>query len=695
MKAYFRQSNRLIALAILIIHLFQWTAVSAETRATTRFVSTLGTDNGACQDVSQPCRTIGYALARAGNADTIKVAMGTYAESTSPMIDFKQSSTLSGGWNNSFDAQTGISSLDGENARSGIRIAPQTDANFLIERFAIVRTRSDFMNPIWVMAGVNLTLTQVLIANNQTGQPNVSGGGGGAGVGSTGANLLIRDSAIVDNRIVGGFEGIALNLSGGKTTVVNTTIADNKDGRNAIYNFAGELNLRNVTVTGNNGGLRNVGGRVTLQNTVLTDNIIGYGNCQNDTSYGTKVTSLGFNVVGGGYGCDLVSTDIQPVALLNLTRVNAAIPYFALPITSTLIDAGDPSGCKDENNVRIDLDQNGAPRIDQCDIGAIEAVETFRRMPLQHKARVGDVITTVISFRGIPATSDPEFVTIAENLPSQLVLTENGAQADRGSVVQVGQTVSWTVPVSTTTSKLLIRARIAPDTPAWQTITWRANTTFRDMKLSVPGDVVLPPYVTHVPITQHEYCAGNFADNFNGTVSAWPSVDNNSFFAQVVAGEYAMRSKQGGFQYSVQVPACRPDEYRVAVDARVVAGSNATYGLIVDMSADRREYIMLEVAPDSRTYQILKRNADGSFTRLVGPSTIARINSGTTANRLKVTAFGNALYFSINDDGSIPGGLSRSARSLPGVALMMSSDSESPNTDVRFDNFEQLGGSGR
>src|SRR5262249_57483722 len=97
---------------------------------------------------------------------------------------------------------------------------------------------------------------------------------------------------------------------------------------------------------------------------------------------GTMV-SVGYNLIeqrGTVASCTVLngSTDIHGT----FPGVLDAAPLFnggntqtiALPPGSVAINAGDPSGCKDENGSALLTDQRGLPRIGRCDIGAVEFV---------------------------------------------------------------------------------------------------------------------------------------------------------------------------------------------------------------------------------------------------------------------------------------------------------------------------------
>lgn len=86
------------------------------------YVSPTGSDGNACTSTAAPCATINAALAKSAAGDTIKVALGTYQSTGDQVVLITKNTTLLGGWNSNFSSQTGMSVLDGENARRVLTI---------------------------------------------------------------------------------------------------------------------------------------------------------------------------------------------------------------------------------------------------------------------------------------------------------------------------------------------------------------------------------------------------------------------------------------------------------------------------------------------------------------------------------------------------------------------------------------------
>lgn len=241
----------------------------------------------------------------------------------------------------------------------------------------------------------NSTITRTVIRNN------------GGGVRNGGGTLLIQDSEVSHSQgggwlfeVLYAFHGVD-NSSAGTTNIVNSTISSNEsvsDG-GGIFN-SGTLKLFITTIannltrescdsqflcsSGSGGGIANTG-TLELVNTIVagnSDTDIG-GNVFNDC-FGT-LSSKGFNLIGDTTGCTISGTttgnllNVDPSLNLLLNNGGPTQTHAFLG-ASPAIDAGDPAGCKDHNNVNLTTDQRGSSRptdgngdtISRCDMGAFE-----------------------------------------------------------------------------------------------------------------------------------------------------------------------------------------------------------------------------------------------------------------------------------------------------------------------------------
>src|SRR5574337_115401 len=117
-------SKSILALAVLsLIAAVVLTPVSRPVQAAgTWYVAppSTGSDGNDCLTPSTPCGTINGAIGKAASGDTIKVAVGTYSGTGNQVVWIDRSVTLLGGWSADFSIQSGMTSVDGEQARRGI-----------------------------------------------------------------------------------------------------------------------------------------------------------------------------------------------------------------------------------------------------------------------------------------------------------------------------------------------------------------------------------------------------------------------------------------------------------------------------------------------------------------------------------------------------------------------------------------------
>lgn len=229
----------------------------------------------------------------------------------------------------------------------------------------------------------------------------------GAGVNSYGPTLEMRDVNLVSNyanALSGTPNGGGLYHAGGTAFVTNATIQGNYAANNGggIYQASDDnLTLTNVTIaenvaTGFGGGFYHYGRYAVLTNATLADNQAGAaGNAiyedspqtpanpgvvqlVNTVLFGYPVNcdgglfqSLGHNLSKGACASLTALTDKDAftgdLRLGALTYNGGSFPMQTLlpQAGSPLINAGDPAACNA-------TDQRGAPRVEACDLGAVE-----------------------------------------------------------------------------------------------------------------------------------------------------------------------------------------------------------------------------------------------------------------------------------------------------------------------------------
>ena len=233
--------------------------------------------------------------------------------------------------------------------------------------------------------GVIQVITGALTLDDSRVDNNVGTNGGGILIGNLATATLI-DSVVDSNSA--SFDGGAI-VTAGTLTVVNSTISGNSaagDG-GGIFASSGTTNLYNVTISNNtadafstnngDGGGVSGTGTVNIRNSIIAGNFDG-------TSAGTQhpdcsgtLTSQGYNLIQSTIGCTINGSPRG-----NITGVNPDLGPLqgnggntlthALQTGSPAIDAGNPSGCADQNSVDLTTDQRGYARIGICDMGAYE-----------------------------------------------------------------------------------------------------------------------------------------------------------------------------------------------------------------------------------------------------------------------------------------------------------------------------------
>lgn len=296
------------------------------------------------------------------------------------------------------------------------------DHTFSISGLTLTNGRgSDGGGALYAASGETLTVSRCVVTGNFG-----DGKGHGGGIASESGLLTIEDSTVSDNESVAGGGGIEVYGITSPTAVIrNSTISGNKalnneDGRGGgIACDDCQLDIVNSTITGNEtavegGGIAN-GGTVTLRNVTVTgntadadgvpnpfDGIDDGGGVHNGTGAvlilknsilagntdtggeapdcaGTA-TSEDFNLIGSTEGCTVTGTTTHNIIgedplLVRLGDNGGPTLTMELRADSPALDAGDPSGCIDENGDALVVDQRGFKRPvgSACDIGAFEA----------------------------------------------------------------------------------------------------------------------------------------------------------------------------------------------------------------------------------------------------------------------------------------------------------------------------------
>jgi PASTA domain-containing protein len=339
------------------------------------YVSPDGTDSNSCALPTAPCLTIDGAIGKAAAGDTVDVATGTYTGSGTNVVTIDRDLTLSGGWDNTFTEQTGLSTIDGQSAHRGVLVGPSASAT--VSRFEVMNG-APLSSPDPFAQGGGILLDGPLTLDHSYVHDNAEG------VETTGEPLTITNSTISGNQ--GGV--VLYNLFGDfAITITNSTIANNtgfSGGGIDLANLGSSssvLTLNSDTITANSstsndpnsgGGISAPSGwDIEMRDTIVSGNTAFFS--PNDDifiSAGSSVTSGGYNI-GTGFAHTGTDSYDDPV-LDSLADNGGPTPTIALLTGSPAIDAI-PTG---ENGCGMTLttDQRDVSRPwgPGCDIGAVE-----------------------------------------------------------------------------------------------------------------------------------------------------------------------------------------------------------------------------------------------------------------------------------------------------------------------------------
>ena len=350
-----------------------------------RYVAPGGDDGNTCLDADNPCATIQTVVDKAdlGSGVTIYVAVGTYVGSGAYGVvskSFLHNIVFSGGWNNDFTLQTGMSTIDGQNSRRGLYLR---DSTVTLDRFIVENGYNDDGSNGGAMYGgaiyTNGTTSDSLTITNSVIRNNSALFGGAIGI--EGGTVVLNNS-VVNGNVLNSNTGCNSIFTYGTLIMNNSTVSGNNGGNTSIClrSSAANVYINSSTIANNHGngvypsmGLHISIGNVFIQNSILADN--AGDDCFND--YGT-FTSSGYNLIESQQGCTTTESDI----LNTDPHLGPLFNYGSLTLTQALlfgspaIDAGNPAGCMGSDGV-LDSDQRGFPRYGRCDIGAYEAQHIF------------------------------------------------------------------------------------------------------------------------------------------------------------------------------------------------------------------------------------------------------------------------------------------------------------------------------
>ncbi len=448
----------------------------AQAISTTWYVAPTGNDANDCLTTTTPCATINGALQKPifVQGDTVLVASGLYTGTSDAVGAITTSVQLLGGWNSDFTVQSGLSTLDGENQRRGLKVmsATVTLDHFIVQHGnTLTSTRGGGL----LLQNSIVTVTGSIVRENVASDT-------GAGIQQTGGVLDVENSALLDN-VAGdnaSGDGGALYQNGGVANLTNSTVSGNwagfGGGAFGLYNDA-VLNLNNTTVVSNvtpgYGGAITIDyfqGQVNLQNTILAGN---QGGPTTPECTG-PVHSLGYNLVGSTTGCTFTS---GPEDRLNMSPqvgiLTGTIPYYDLFSTHPAVNMGNPDGCRDSAGNLLSSDQRGLPRVGRCDIGAIELqpLEFSRKLVNSSKALPGGLLMFTIALADGGNSGFPS-VAVTDSLPEALSYVDTSLSATSGSYGYSNGVITWTGSIEPAGSvTITYQTLVSPTAPLGYSLT--------------------------------------------------------------------------------------------------------------------------------------------------------------------------------------------------------------------------------
>lgn len=358
-----------------------------------QFVAPTGTDSGFCTEAAQPCKTINYALSQAVVGGEIRIAAGLYKE----LIQVSKPVSLTGGFTLTNwitpDWVANETILDGQNAyrpltinADNVRVAGLIIRNGnttggdrtggglfiggvnVVDRATLVNLRLENNVASNVDSGeggglavalgntfnipAQLTMSNVTVFSNTATTGNLSASGGGMSIQAVGNSLLnvdLTNVTVQGNTAGNDFSsrggGIALNLNGGRATLRQVRILNNR---------AAQIN----TVLGGpsqGGGIDLTSGNLLLENVLIAGNqgergealSVATGNLSSSTVGMNYVTIADNYRVAAAAGAAIQSQGTQVLFLLGNTLISGN------PLAFTAQSTGQPHTV-DFHNVLID-----------------------------------------------------------------------------------------------------------------------------------------------------------------------------------------------------------------------------------------------------------------------------------------------------------------------------------------------------
>jgi len=249
---------------------------------------------------------------------------------------------------------------------------------------------------IFVNRGGSATVVESTIADNTA---DLHGGGLGINQGSA----VVHDSTISGNHTIfgngGGIQTFGIPAYPVTLVITNSTLSGNSSqtaGGGLNVNPNVDARLQSVTIAGNSAGTPQQGAMgggiqvvinasVTIRNSLIAGNTGVGADCATDLNGGSSLTSEGYNLIANPTLClitgDTTGNQLNVAPALGPLADNGGPTLTrALLPASPALDAGNPAGCTDDDEVVLAHDQRGLARavdgdgnhVARCDIGAVE-----------------------------------------------------------------------------------------------------------------------------------------------------------------------------------------------------------------------------------------------------------------------------------------------------------------------------------
>ena len=253
----------------------------------------------------------------------------------------------------------------------------------------------------------------------------------GGGLDVFNGSATVRDSTISGNKATtgrgGGIQTFNTTAKPVTLVVTNSTISDNHSGGSGAgidVNPSVTARLQSVTIAGNTAGASGGGIRIESSSSTTIRNSLIAGNnvltpavapdCSTNPQGSPSLKSEGYNLIGDASFC-AISGDttgnqlgVDPL-LAPLADNGGPTQTRALLPNSPAIDAGNPAGCTDDDEVPLAHDQRGFARVvdgngdstARCDLGAVEQSASGEvAVTSVQPGRAGNAGTTLVVVHG-------------------------------------------------------------------------------------------------------------------------------------------------------------------------------------------------------------------------------------------------------------------------------------------------------